>query len=163
MLQLRERVRANAVRYEPDLARALNNLAKGLFLAGGRFDEARGGAKEPVITYRKLAANTSAQRDSNLRASAEYFGQRARRAWEHFDDALSAAEESVSIYGRLAIDNPAQHEPNVAQALDTLASVLADVGGVLLKARKQIESQPASTANLSLTSLICTNPNWRWC
>jgi tetratricopeptide (TPR) repeat protein len=127
--QLRTRVSDISGKYEPDLARALRNLAGELGEGGGRAVEALSAADESVTIYQRLAADNPAQYEPDLAAALNTLAVELVQAGGRTADAVEAVQESVTIWRRLATDNPAQHEPDLAMALNNLANILAAAGG----------------------------------
>ncbi|MFE2999586.1 tetratricopeptide repeat protein [Nocardia sp. NPDC059246] len=112
--------------FEPELARALNNLGIRLSEVGRR-EEALAPSEEAVAVYRRLvAANPAAFEPqfamalNNLAVQLSMLGRR--------EEALAASKESVAVHRRLVAANPAVFEPDLAMALNNLGNRLLELG-----------------------------------
>jgi tetratricopeptide (TPR) repeat protein len=120
-------------RYQPDLARALTNLA-GVLGTAGLHREALAAQQEAVTLLRRLPNDQpERQRDlahalTNLGAAVLQSIGRYEEDARRFDDALAAEQEAVTLLRRLSEKHPAGHQPDLADALVNLGSVLLSVG-----------------------------------
>jgi hypothetical protein len=116
---------ADLAAHQPNLAKALDNLAIQLAQAGRR-EEALAASQEAVEVYRPLArANAAYQADlarslNNLSAD---LGDAGRR-----EDALAASQEAVGMYRWLAQHNPAAYQSDLASSLNNMSIQLGDAG-----------------------------------
>ncbi|MEU2395892.1 tetratricopeptide repeat protein, partial [Streptomyces sp. NPDC007369] len=112
--------------FQPELARALGNLAGGLWNAGRRI-EALPPSQEATDIYRSLASSDPTRYLPRLAMSLNNHGSRLAEAGDR-QGALTTITEAVTLYRTLTSDNPAAHLPALATSLNNLAAVKAETG-----------------------------------
>jgi tetratricopeptide (TPR) repeat protein len=109
--------------FEPDLARALNNLSVDLSNLGRR-EEALAATSEAVEVYRRLAGVNPGAFEPDLALALWGFAWVRAAGPVELPEALNATEESVVIYERLVERLPQSFTSDLRGALATLADVL---------------------------------------
>jgi tetratricopeptide (TPR) repeat protein len=119
-------VRVSPAAFEPDLARALNNLSAALSHLR-RQAEALAATTEAAEIRRRLAGVNPAAFEPDLASALNNLGMMLSNVGRG-EEALAATTEAAEIYRRLVGVNPAAFEPHLATALNNLSTNLSDSG-----------------------------------
>ncbi|MFJ6793860.1 tetratricopeptide repeat protein [Streptomyces sp. NPDC091268] len=117
--------RADPERYEPDLARALNNLTTELDREG-RGDEALHAIESALAIRRRRLRPGHDSDTADLALSLSNYAIRLRRAGRRFE-ALRADGESLTLYAQVAADRPGRYDRDLAVTLVNIGSCLNSV------------------------------------